>query len=187
MNDGGTYRLRRFGSVIYDGVTDGYEALEGEGNFFQSLAHNPVNGGIVRKFAPISKDALRDPAMQCLIGHFALLLPEPSCAWKVGIHMIRIAASPEQCGKPAPEGVHRDGHRYVAQVLIRRENIIGGESALFSNDGALLFKTTLRNALDSILLDDTRLLHGVSPIQVASGQVAGIRDMLLLDFNKRGA
>lgn len=43
----------------------------------------------------------------------------------VGVHQIRITATRDAKGLPAPEGVHEDGHHYVAQVLMRRTDVQG--------------------------------------------------------------
>ena len=83
----------------------------------------------------------------------------------------------------AIKGEHHDGHDFVATVLVRRENVVGGRSIVRDVADAELVSTTLESPLDAVIVDDRRTFHGVTPIRRA-GPGSGLRDVLLLDFNR---
>jgi hypothetical protein len=66
--------------------------------------------------------------------------------------------------------------------LIRR-TCHGGHTTIH-RDGHPPAEFVLRGALDSVVVNDHRLSHEVSPISSASGR--GIRDTLLIDMNRTG-
>jgi hypothetical protein len=40
----------------------------------------------------------------------------------------------------------------------------------------------MREPLDSMILEDPRIMHGVTPVVPADGKTLGIRDLLGIDF-----
>jgi hypothetical protein len=40
----------------------------------------------------------------------------------------------------------------------------------------------MREPLDSFILEDPRVLHGVTPVHSADGRAQGVRDLLGIDF-----
>src|SRR5262249_17757224 len=102
--------------------------------------------------------------------------------WEVRIHQIRIVASTEQPGLPAPEGIHQDGTDYLTLHLVRRQNILGGVSTIYDLDRKPIRSYTMREALDSLMLEDPRIMHGVTPVHPADGRTTGTRDLLGVDF-----
>ncbi|MCC3767711.1 2OG-Fe dioxygenase family protein, partial [Streptomyces sp. UNOC14_S4] len=178
------YRFRRYGSFRVHGSR--LERLP-HAAFFQH--------GTGRLFAPLTASVAEGAVLRALVLALRELLPGPregidTC----GVHQIRVTATADAEGHPAPEGMHRDGHAYVAQVLIRRQDVLGAESSLHAPgdaaggadgdaDGArVLHRALLSAPLETIVLDDRRVLHGVSPLRPAPGAARGIRDMLLVDF-----
>jgi hypothetical protein len=101
--------------------------------------------------------------------------------WEVGIHEIRIIAKPNESGKPTPEGRHRDGYNFIAMHLMRRQNIVGGVTTLYQEGEKVLQAVTLLDPLDSVYVDDTRVMHDVTPISPANHR-PGIRDMLIVTY-----
>ncbi len=148
-----------------------------------------MHGGVDRVFAPL-RDSVADGAvLRALVRTLWDHLPGPRAGVDTcGVHQIRITATADTEGHPAPEGVHRDGHHFVAQVLIRRENVAGGESCLYhpgerpGERPVPVHRASLTAPLETIVLDDRRVLHGVSPIRPTPGAARGVRDMLLVDF-----
>ncbi len=67
--------------------------------------------------------------------------------------------------------------------MIKRSNVQGGKSTIYNNAGQPLQTVTLFEPLDSIIVNDTRILHGVSEIQPQENGLDSFRDMLLFDFN----
>ncbi len=187
MNDGGTYRLRRFGRFRLWQNSLQIEKLENK-PFFQSKEKNPLNGGTPRFFDEMEPSALHNPILHQIIRKQFELLPNLEKlarprSWLVYVHQIRIVGKPGVPGNPSPEGKHQDGHYYVGQVLIQRKNVDGATSLAFDLDGNLIFEGTLKNQLESILINDRETYHNVTPIQSEDQLNDAVRDMLLIDFN----
>lgn len=185
LPDGASYRYRRFGRFRLD-LRDGTLHDLPDAPFFQAADVNHLNGGFDRHFAPLAPATRGNRALQRLIRFHADALrrvrPELP-GWKVYVHQIRIVASADQCGKPAPEGLHQDGHHYVAQVLIDRVNVAGAESQVRDANGALLLGRTLLRPLDSLLVNDRSVFHEVTELHCVDPGAPAWRDMLLIDFN----
>ncbi|MCG6495824.1 2OG-Fe dioxygenase family protein [Kitasatospora sp. A2-31] len=174
------YRFRRYGRFRL--LDDGLEPLP-HGTFLQDRAVNSLVGGVPRLFAPLHDAVAAGPALRAVVRAFRERLPGPRHTVDTcGVHQIRVVALPDAEGDPAPEGVHQDGHSYVAQVLIRREGVEGAQSRLYDLDRREIHRAVLTDPLESIVLDDRRVLHDVSPITSAPGAAIGVRDMLLVDF-----
>ena len=103
-------------------------------------------------------------------------------AWEVRVHQIRIVALPGEPGLPAPEGVHQDGTDFLTLHLVRRHNIVGAETTIFDRDRRPIAHHTMREPLDSFILEDPRVWHGVTPVHAADGRTPGTRDVLGIDF-----
>lgn len=184
MGDDGKYRFRRFGRFMYSQEMNILTALPA-GKFYQSKEVNQLNGGVIREFAPIESSIEQNNFLEQIIRvNFNRISDRENYKnWNIYVHQIRIIAKKCSSGLPAPEGIHRDGHYYVAQVFISRENVKGGISYLFNQDKKPLLAVTLCNILDTILLNDQMLYHDVSPIKALNHDTLGKRDMLLIDFN----
>jgi hypothetical protein len=102
--------------------------------------------------------------------------------WEVRVHQIRIVASIDEPGLPAPEGIHQDGTDFLTLHLVRRHNVVGGISTLYDLERRTLQSYTLRNPLDSLIIDDSRIMHGVTPVYPVAGCTEGTRDILGIDF-----
>lgn len=151
--------------------------------FFQEASVNRVNGGVARLFAPLHQSVATGEPLRRVVLALRDRLPGPRAGIDTcGVHQIRVVATVNAEGHPAPEGVHRDGHCYVAQVLIRRQDVRGAESCLYDPERRPVHRAVLTAPLETIILDDRRVLHGVSPVRPASGAATGVRDMLLVDF-----
>ncbi|MBT2383952.1 2OG-Fe dioxygenase family protein [Streptomyces sp. ISL-11] len=174
------YRFRRYGSFRLRG--DRLERLP-HAAFFQDRSVNRVNGGVNRLFAPLREPVAAGEPLRAVVLALRDRLPGPSTGIDTcGVHQIRVTATVGAEGHPAPEGVHQDGHSYVAQVLIRRRDVRGAESCLYDLRRRPVHRALLTAPLETIVLDDRRVLHGVSPVRPAPGATSGVRDMLLVDF-----
>ncbi|UGY92096.1 2OG-Fe dioxygenase family protein [Streptomyces gobiensis] len=181
MKDAATYRRRRYSAFRFAGNS---LVRTVHGAFRQSTEVNPLHGGVAREFAPMEEETARSGVLRSLV--LALLDELPGdfdrAAGSIGVHQIRILASRDETGLPAPEGIHEDGHHFVAQVLMRRDNVVGGESRLYDREREPLFRTTLLEPFETIIIDDRRVFHGVSPIEPGPELSIGVRDMMLVDF-----
>jgi hypothetical protein len=182
MADGGLYRRRRHG--IWEAAPNGGPLRrEPHRPHFQERAFNALNGGVQRRFEPISQATGENAVMRAILGFASSLFGacSPSTRWHVEAHQFRIEALPGG-GEPTPEGVHRDGVDFVLITLIRRSNVLGGVTNIFDTQGTLLTEFTLLDAFDSTVLDDRRVLHGVSAVERAEPDARGYRDVLVLTF-----
>lgn len=181
MADGGLYRERRFGVFHYipgSGLT-----FKGNEKFFQSKDVNTLNGGVDRSFECIESEFASDPVLMALLYRDINQLPLNLRfeKLKVYIHQIRILSCLSMKGRPTPEGIHQDGHLFVAQHLVNRTNVSGGMSQIYDLNKYPLFEKILMRPLDTLLVNDPFVFHSVTPITSFNG--IGSRDMLLVDFN----
>ena len=180
MADGGRYRRRRH--AVY--VAEGAElARQPDQPHYQSLAHNPLNGGIARWFAPVRPEAGESPILRAAIDLLVSVaggLRGPAGRWRVEVHQFRIEARTGEAGRPTPEGMHRDGVDFVLVMLIGRRNAAEGISTLADAAGRPLANVQLSQPFDAMILDDERVRHGVSPIEPADRARAAARDALVV-------
>jgi hypothetical protein len=185
LEHGANFRLRRYGRYYWSPDNDALVPLPPE-PYFQPADENPYAGGIARQFAPLLPDTVHNSFLYALVRSTFACLPvagdRQAKTWEVRIHQIRIAASPGKPGLPAPEGIHQDGTDFLTLHLVRRHNIAGGESTIYDLDRNPIQRYTMREALDSLILEDPRIMHGVTPVYSADEQTMGNRDMLGVDF-----
>ena len=186
MQDGGVYRKRRFGHYQFKLPERTLNLKEDNTEFFQGKDINTLNGGVKRNFFPVSEDFAKSNTLKKIVGYCERLLPIDSGEFEfltINTHLIRIISKGSSLGLPTPEGIHRDGHNFVSQHLISRENIYGGISGLYSNNEKPIVHRQLYNPMDTIIIDDTKVKHDVSPILQINPDLPGHRDMLIIDYN----
>ncbi|PWC29178.1 2OG-Fe dioxygenase family protein [Teichococcus aestuarii] len=183
MADGGRYRLRRH-AVFRLRAGDPALARAPHQPHYQGLEFNTLNGGVQRWFAPVTEAAAASPALAALLRGARAVFDgvAPGRDWHVEMHQFRIQARPDEAGKPTPEGMHRDGVDYVLVALIGRENVAGGETGIRVDGQPGEQSFTLSAPLDTVLLDDHRVWHGVTPIAPLDPARPGHRDVLVLTF-----
>ena len=185
MADGGRYRRRRHG--VFAASADGVVRMEHRPHY-QSRDYNALNGGIARWFDPVTDAVAAMPAFTAILRTcqrvFDALSPGvPS--WDVEVHQFRIEAQPGQAGQPTPEGMHRDGVDWVLVLLVRRDNIASGETTIHNLDRDMLGSFTLARPMDAAWVDDSRVYHGVTPVEPRDPDQPAFRDVLVVTF-KRG-
>lgn len=185
MADRGRYRRRRH-AVFHVGRKDGIR-LQPPQPHFQSLAYNRLNGGIERWYQPLEPDIAAGPTLHSVLQYawslFGTLAPDVA-DWFVEVHQFRIEAHPDRVGLPTPEGVHRDGVDYVLVMLVDRHNIDRGTTTIHAPDGTELGSFTLATPFDAALVDDARVLHGVTPVQPHDAGQPAWRDVLVVTFRR---
>ncbi|MFC7419395.1 2OG-Fe dioxygenase family protein [Iodobacter arcticus] len=182
MMDKGNYRQRRFARWKISKENMALECLP-KGEFFQSKDVNHLNGGLARSFEPIEEKIANSKLIRGLIRFHYDKLQNDHAECLVYAHQIRIIGNVSLKGNPTPEGIHRDGHAYVAQIMIGRKNVLLAQSHIYDDHQELITSCELKKPLDSILIDDRRLLHSVDPMICEGNGKWATRDMLLLDFN----
>lgn len=188
MRDGGRYRRRRIANFAAEPGLPGH--VRGVHRpHFQAVVHNALNGGVDRWFAPI-EDAVgaSAPLLALLdVGRSmaeALHGPHP---WFAEAHQFRIEAAAGAPGFPTPEGVHHDGVDFVLIAMIARSNLAGGETVIEDDAGTRLAQFVLQDPLDTALLDDPRVRHGVTPVAPVDAALPSCRDVLVLTWKRVGA
>jgi hypothetical protein len=186
MQDGGTYRYRRYGRYSLDAQVGSLTRMP-HASYFQSKSVNTLNGGVDRRFDPLTDDFAGEPLVSDLVRLLGRIVAATAGVrhWQVELHPFRIVTSQGQTGKPAPQGRHRDGIDYVTSVAVGRHNILGGESSVYTDDGEQRVSVTLEPG-DQLLLSDRRMLHDVTPVRPVDPALAAHRDVLLVDFTLPG-
>lgn len=184
MNDGGTYRFRRYSRFRLEDMT--LSPLAGH-SIQQTREENPLNGGLLRTFAPLAESTHAHPLLRALILHDAEVA---SCCEgsvfegpvQVGVHQVRIVAVGEQAGMPTPEGVHLDGESFTFQHFMGRDGVSGGEFFAYDQNKAPVFSWLQEACLDSVVFRGTTW-HSATPITCNPGVPKGHRDIFLVDFD----
>jgi len=181
LPDGHRYRRRRHATL---------SAAPGETTFrvephqphYQSREYNSLVGGIERWFEPIRPEVVAGGSFHAIVG-FCLRLfgpMRPGAHWHIECHQFRIEARPDAEGLPTPEGIHRDGVDYVLVLLVHRANIESGTTTVHAPDGRALGSFTLAAPLDSALVDDARVMHGVTAVRPLDPARPAHRDVLVV-------
>jgi hypothetical protein len=187
MRDGGRYRRRRIANFSAEPGVPGH--VRGVHRpHFQAVVHNTLNGGVDRWFAPMEDAVAEGAPLRAMLDlgramADALHGPLP---WFVEAHQFRIEAAAGAPGFPTPEGVHHDGVDVVLIAMIARSNLVGGETLVEDDAGASLARFVLRDALDTALLDDVRVRHGVTPVAPEDPALPSCRDVLVLTWKRGG-
>jgi hypothetical protein len=188
LKNGATFRRRRYGRFSWLPTSKELAPLAPE-PYFQPEAENSYAGGVEREFAPLLKDTAQNPFLHAIVSSTFACLPltadQRRTNWEVRIHQIRIIATPDEPGLPAPEGIHQDGTDFLTLHLVRRRNIGGGETRIYDLNGQVIGIHTMREPLDSLILEDPRIMHGVTPVYSADCTTPGTRDLLGVDFIHR--
>ena len=189
MADGGRYRKRRHAVYRAEGNAILREPAQPH---YQSRDYNPLNGGIERWFEPVREDIGDGPSLRTVLRFCQTLFEavdatKPTATkptWHIEIHQFRIEARRDEVGCPTPEGMHRDGVDYVLVLLINRDNIASGQTSVHDLSGRELGSFTLTHPLDAALVDDRRVMHGVTPVEPEDPAKLGHRDVLVVTFRK---
>ncbi|MDE1918749.1 MAG: 2OG-Fe dioxygenase family protein [Sphingomonadales bacterium] len=184
MADGGRYRLRRHATF----TAQGQQALrQPHQPHYQSRDYNALNGGVQRWFEPVEDEVAQGTILASI---FETLTPlfarldgrEDDASWHSEVHQFRIETSARETGRPTPEGFHRDGVDWVLVLLVGRRNVEEGTTEIAGFDGAPLGRFTLCQPGDAVLLDDRRIMHGVTPIQPHALSEPAWRDALVVTW-----
>ena len=185
MADGGRYRRRRFAAFS---ASPAGVVRKPHQPHYQSRDYNGLNGGVQRWFEPVLDTIAQHPVTQGLLAEglalFQALTVDPPKTWHVELHQFRIEAGDGEAGLPTPEGAHRDGVDWVIVMLVDRHNVASGVTDIFANDGARLGAFTMEQPRDTVLLDDHRVMHGVTAIHPLKPGAPARRDVLVATFRR---
>jgi hypothetical protein len=183
LPDGHRYRRRRH-ATLSAGPGETTCHVEPHRPHYQSREYNTLVGGIERWFEPIEAEVVSGKTLSQVLSFCCRLFGRlmPNVHWLIECHQFRIEARTDSPGSPTPEGVHRDGVDYVLVLLIRRTNIASGTTTVHDLAGRPLGSFTLTSPLDAALVDDTRVTHGVTPVEAIDGRHPAYRDVLVVTF-----
>jgi len=185
MADGGRYRRRRH--AVFAAGPEGAIERQPPQPHYQGLDYNPLNGGVARWFAPITPEVSTGPTLGTILEFsralFSRLAPQTP-RWKIEVHQFRIEALPGREGLPTPEGMHRDGVDFALVLLVGRANIASGTTSIHAPDGRELGRFTLTFPFDAALVDDSRVAHGVTPVNAIDAASPAYRDVLVVTFKR---
>jgi hypothetical protein len=183
MADGGRYRKRRH--AVFAAGAGGIVRQPAQPHY-QSRDHNTLNGGIERWFEPVAAPIGAGPTMTTVLTFCRSLFERltPAHSWHIEVHQFRIEAHSGLPGRPTPEGMHRDGVDHVLVLLVNRRNIASGMTSVYDLSGHALGHFTLTQPFDAALVDDARVMHGVTPVEPLDPDQPGYRDVLVVTFRK---
>jgi aspartate/methionine/tyrosine aminotransferase len=185
LRAGANFRRRRYGRYFWSPRENVLRNLP-NAKYFQPQEQNTYAGGVEREFAPLLPESVENPFLMALVRCTFDQLPvddeKRQQIWEVRVHQIRITATPDEPGEPAPEGIHQDGTEFLTLHLVRRENVKGAETTIYDLTRQPLFRYTMTDVMDTFIFEDPRIMHGVTPAFSADGCSLATRDLLGLDF-----
>lgn len=180
------YRKRRYGKYLLNSKDFTMRHLP-HAAFYQPKEYNELVGGVLRNFEPLETSTTEGPTLHSLIrANFAVVnaVHPGHMYWHVYVHQKRITARDGGGVESAPEGIHRDGHDFLVIHVINRSNISGGSSRIYSTSKELLYQSVLQDVSERIIINDHKVLHGVTPIFQTDLSHSGERDVLTLHFER---
>ena len=184
MADGGRYRRRRHATFL---CQRGVFTRKPHQPHYQSRDYNPLNGDVQRWFDPVADATIDNDVMQAIFRFCADSFgATDGRRWHVEMHQFRIETQDGQIGRPTPEGLHRDGVDWVFVMLVERRNVREGITRIGAPDGTPLGEFTLAGPGDTVLIDDHRIMHGVTEIHAVDLTHPAWRDALVVTFMAEG-
>ena len=189
MADGGRYRRRRH-AVFAARAGFGHRAAAASA----SLSDARIQPAPRRRRPMVRADRARGRRRRDASDRPRVLPPSVRNAgrtaprpWRIEVHQFRIEARGGEAGRPTPEGLHRDGVDYVLVLLVNRRNIASGTTSIHALDGRTLGQFTLTDPFDAALVDDSRVAHGVTPVEAIDSSQPAYRDVLVVTFKADSA
>ena len=186
MGDGGTYRRRRYSALeLVPGRTE--PVLLPHAPYHQAGAVNPLNGDVDRHYAPVEYAMIASPVLRRFVAAVAASLDALEARaerWRVRLHPYRIVAAPGTPGRPAPEGLHRDGVDFVMTLMVGCRNVAGGLSTVTDAARSPLARARLTRPLELLIVDDRRVLHDVDDVECIDPTRPAHRDVLVVAFDR---
>ena len=187
LPEGHRYRRRRHATLSARAGEPIFH-VEAHQPHYQAREYNSLVGGIERWFEPIQPHVLAGASFRSVMTLCLRLFGslQAGADWHIECHQFRIEARPEAAGQPTPEGVHRDGVDWVLVLLVNRVNIESGTTTVHDvREGRALGSFTLATPLDAALVDDNRVMHGVTAVTPMDAGRPAWRDVLVVTFRAR--
>lgn len=180
---GVSIRQRRICKFIIK--NNGEITLLNDCSFIQSKQVNKLIGGIERHYSQSEDKVLKSKILLNLLAYQKGILEEQGFygTWLVTCHQIRVRCDSDSVGLATPEGIHSDGHDFVFQHFIQKNNIKGGSSKIYSLNKKTEESYDLSHFLEMIFINDRVVKHDVTPFTLNDNINEGYRDMLIVDFD----
>ncbi len=171
----GTFRRRRFSR--FSGTPENLQRLEHK-YFVQSKAVNQLAGDIKRDFPELEESMTETEEFKTLVASFVDFSKIDPTVTEIGVHQIRVVASRDEQGEPAPEGIHKDGFDFVGIFCINRDGVSGGETHLYrEKDQPPIFDKVLQPG-EFVMVNDRSLYHYASAV-APTRDTRGVRDVFV--------
>ena len=170
------YRFRRLSHFQIDG--DRLIKLPHR-RLFQSKTYNPLLGDVIREYEEIDDRLVELEDFQKIVWEFFQFCQLCTKHNEVAVHQIRITASSQQTGNPAPEGTHRDGVDLVGIFSAGRVDVEGAETHLYQSKGGKPVFSKILNPGEFLVFRDEQYFHYTTPIQATKAEL-GTRDVFIL-------
>ncbi len=173
----GDYRFRTY--ARYDKKGDVYTRLP-HAFFCQTSNINHLVGNIERDFSPMVDEIDCTEEFQHLLKSFAEYTLGADTDGVIEVHQIRVTCDEGSTGSPVPEGIHQDGFDYVGICCLKRVDISGGNTRIFSDaTGQHAHIDTVLEENQFIIFNDKRYYHYVSEILSNKKGQKGVRDVFV--------
>lgn len=170
-------RFRAFSQ--YQKINGQFEKLD-TSTFIQSSEVNRLIGDVERQFEEIVPELDQHPDFQHLLDCFLEHTHVDTSKQPIGVHQIRVVCSHDHAGSPAPEGIHQDGFDFVGIFCVKRDNVAGAFTQIFSSPVAQhphLSSTLEENQF--IIFNDRRYYHYVTETMPEKQDQPGLRDVFV--------
>ena len=183
MADGGRYRKRRHGvfNVSGDGIV-----RQPPQPHYQSRDYNTLNGGIERWFEPVTEAVGAGASMTSILTLCHALFDRlaPARTWHVEVHQFRIEAR-QRRGRPTDaRGYAPRRRRLCAGAIDRPPQHRQRHDHRARSVRQSLGHFTLTDPFDAALVDDARVMHGVTPVERVDPSAPAFRDVLVVTFRR---
>ena len=185
MADGGRYRRRRH--AVFAATADGDQARLPHQPHYQSRDYNALNGGVARWFDPVTEATEHAPALTAILRTCQMVFDTLTPG--VERWLVRDAPVPDRGAERDGRAAHAggdasDGVDWVLVLMVRRENIASGQTTIHDLDRRLLGSFTLAQPMDAAWVDDSRVYHGVTPVEPSDPARPAFRDVLVVTFRR---
>jgi hypothetical protein len=172
----GDYRFRAY--ARYEKKGRKFSRLP-HARFCQSAGINHLVGGVERDFSPLSDSLDDSEELQHLLRSFSEYTLGANDG-VIDVHQIRVTCDENNIGSPAPEGIHQDGFNYVGICCLKRQDIDGGNTRIFTDvSGKNLHIDTVLEEDQFIIFNDQRYYHYVSETLSKHKGKEGVRDVFV--------
>ncbi|MEI4529084.1 2OG-Fe dioxygenase family protein [Priestia megaterium] len=162
--------------------------LDVTNDYFQSKEYNYDDGGIVRKFNPISNSFLDNKLISNLINKDLHIATSTNLVnWEdkvtIGLHQVRYKVEAGEASYSSPVWLHRDDEPLVfVHLFDLSENALGGDNLIASSVKQIDQVMRLGKPLETLALGQ-KVFHAVTPLGSSNTEVA-YRDILLVTFSQ---